>query len=230
MIQLKVDSKNTQITTKGQKTHQAILNAAMRLATIEGLEGISIGSLANYIGMSKSGLFAHFGSKEGLQLSIIDAARKVFYKEVILQARETETGLVRFWSFCDNWLSYLERKVFPGGCFFISASVEFDSKEGPVRDKIAYAMNAWQNTLKRELERAQLKNQLLSKVDTFQLSFEIIALVIGANWSLNLHKNIQACNQARIAILNRISIGFTEKSPALPKIEEFNSSSNHHQQ
>ena len=206
---------------KGEKTLKTILKAAMDMATINGLEGISIGGLANNIGMSKSGLFAHFGSKEGLQLAIIDAARKLFYKEVIAPARKEDPGITRLWKFFNNWLSYLERNVFKGGCFFAAVSYEFDSRTGPVRDKIAYSMEAWKNTIKREVERAQQKNQIKKDVDPSQFAFEIMALAMGANLSFQLHNNAQACNQARIAFLDRLEKEKDIEIPSLPASKDF---------
>jgi AcrR family transcriptional regulator len=206
---------------KGQKTLKMILKAAMDMASVNGLEGISIGGLANHIGMSKSGLFAHFGSKEGLQLAIIDAARKLFYKEVVAPARKEDPGIVRLWKFFNNWLSYLERNVFKGGCFFASVSYEFDSRKGPVRDKIAYSMEAWKNTLKREVERAQQKDQIKIGIDPSQFAFEIMALAMGANLSFQLHNNTHACNQARIAFLDRVEREKASENLPLPSSKDF---------
>lgn len=206
---------------KGEKTLKTILKAAIDMASVNGLEGISIGGLANHIGMSKSGLFAHFGSKEGLQLAIIDAARKLFYKEVIAPARKEDPGIIRLWKFFNNWLLYLERNGFKGGCFFAAVSYEFDSRPGPVRDKIAYSMEAWKNTLKREVERAQQKNQIKKEVDPSQFAFEIMALAMGANLSFQLHNNTQACNQARIAILERLEKEKDIDAPGLPSSKSY---------
>jgi AcrR family transcriptional regulator len=221
MSQVKQNLKEIKHIRKGEKTLKTILKTAMDMASVDGLEGLSIGSLARRIGMSKSGLFAHFGSKEELQLAIITAARKLFYKEVIGPARKEETGIIRLWKFFDNWLLYLERSVFKGGCFFAAASYEFDSRPGPVRDKIAYAMEAWNNTLKREVERAQQKKQIKNDVEPSQFAFEIMALAMGANQSFQLHNNIQACNQARIAILNRLEREKDSNAPLLPSSSNY---------
>src|SRR5437588_5817249 len=122
----------------GERSRATILDAAAKLATIEGLDGLSIGNLAEHIGMSKSGLYAHFGSKEELQLATIDAASAIVVREVIAPARE-ETGLARVQALVENFLSYLERQVFPGGCFFDAAAGELDTQPGPVKDKLMEA-------------------------------------------------------------------------------------------
>ncbi len=218
---LKRNKEELKYIRKGEKTLKTILKAAMDIASVKGLEGISIGSLAGNIGMSKSGLFAHFGSKEGLQLAIIDAARKLFYKEVIAPARTEEPGIIRLWKFFDNWLLYLEKSIFKGGCFFAAVSYEFDSRPGPIRDKIAYSMEAWKNTLKREIERAQQKKQIINEVDSEQLAFEIMALAMGTNLSFQLHNNKKACNQARIALLNKLNKEKDINTPILPSIDDY---------
>src|SRR6476646_7600815 len=124
--------KTTVLKTKGERTRQAILTTAADLATKEGLEPLSIARLAEATGMSKSGLFAHFGSKEELQLATVDHAAALFVDEVIAPARSAPRGVARVWTLCDNMVDYSERQVFPGGCFFASTSFEFNNKPGPV--------------------------------------------------------------------------------------------------
>src|ERR687891_926671 len=124
-------------TSAGNRTRDAILGRAMDLASLEGLEGLTIGRLALELSMSKSGLFAHFGSKEELQVATVEAARAIFIREVIKPAFESTEGLQRLWKLCDIWLSYVQSGVFRGGCFFAAAAAEFDSRPGPVRDRIA---------------------------------------------------------------------------------------------
>ena len=126
----------------GERSRAAILDAATKLATVEGLDGLSIGRLAEEIGMSKSGLYAHFGSKEELQLAAIDTAVEIVRSEVILPAREPESPLARLESLCEHFLGYLEKPVFPGGCFFASAEAELDTHPGPVREKLVEVMGA----------------------------------------------------------------------------------------
>src|SRR5690606_23488444 len=115
----------------GERTRRTILETASRLATVEGLEGLSLGRLAQETGMSKSGLFAHFGSKEELQLATVDWAEEVFHAEVVDPALARPPGLERLWTLCDRFLRHVEDAVFPGGCFFASAAAELDTRPGP---------------------------------------------------------------------------------------------------
>jgi AcrR family transcriptional regulator len=123
---------------KGLRTREAILARAVDIASAEGLEGLTVGSLAEQLGMSKSGLFAHFGSKEELQLATVEMARDVFINKVTLPAIAAPRGMPRLWSLIDHWLVLVEKRVFEGGCFFTAASFEFDGRRGVVRDRIAY--------------------------------------------------------------------------------------------
>jgi AcrR family transcriptional regulator len=113
---------------RGRRTRESILDAAVDLASVEGLDGLTIGRLASALGMSKSGLFAHFGSKEELQLATIEAASEIYIREVIAPARDAERGLPRLVALMDHWLDYLRREVFKGGCFFDAARSEYDSR------------------------------------------------------------------------------------------------------
>jgi AcrR family transcriptional regulator len=189
---------------KGERTRQAILEAAVDLASVEGLEGLTIGRLAAELAMSKSGLFAHFGSKVVLQLATIETARAVFIREVIGPAFEAERGLPRLWKLCDIWLAYVEGGVFRGGCFFAAAAAEFDSRPGPVRDLIAGIMKTWLGMLQRAVAEAQAEGQLDAEAAPAQLAFEFNALEMGANWAFQLHDDRQAFARARAAILARL--------------------------
>ena len=128
---------------KGERTRQSILDRAVDLASIEGLGGLTIGRLAEELGMSKSGLFAHFGSKEELQLATIESARERFIEHAFRPALKAERGYPRLMAIARAWLAYVKREVFPGGCFFAAASFEFDGRPGLVRDAIASMMNTW---------------------------------------------------------------------------------------
>ena len=202
--------KTTTTTTgrraRGEKTRQAILEAAVHLASAEGLEGLTIGRLAAELSMSKSGLFAHFGSKEELQLATVEAARSVFIREVIRPAFEADAGLPRLWKLCDTWLVYVQGGVFRGGCFFAAASAEFDSRPGPVRDRIAAIMKEWLKALGRAVLEAQEAGHLSASVEAAQLAFEFNALELGANWAFQLHGDKQAFTRARAAILERLRL------------------------
>jgi AcrR family transcriptional regulator len=201
----------------GERTRQGILEAAVDIASAEGLEGLTIGRLASETGMSKSGLFAHFGSKEDLQLSTVEAAREIFIGEVIRPAFAAEKGLSRLWKLCDIWLEYVRGGVFRGGCFFAAAAAEFDGRPGPVRDRVAQIMKEWLAILRRTVEEAQDAGQLDRGVDPAQLAFEVNALELGANWAFQLYGDKQAFARARDAILERLRRHSTKSgSPALP--------------
>ena len=133
---------------RGDRTRQAILEVAVDVASAEGLEGLTIGRLAAELSMSKSGLFAHFGSKEELQLATVEAARDIFIREVIRPSFEAGKGLARLWKLCDVWLAYVRSEVFRGGCFFAAAAAEFDGRPGLVRDRVAGIMKEWLATLR----------------------------------------------------------------------------------
>ncbi len=146
--------------TKGERTRHSILTRAAELATQEGLEPLSIGRLAEAAQLSKSGLFAHFGSKEELQLATVDHAASLFREEVIDPAREAPRGLPRVWALCDHMVDYAERQVFPGGCFFAATSAEFNHRPGPVRDRIEAMIRSWLSYLEHAVEQAQAAGEL----------------------------------------------------------------------
>src|SRR5262249_17338611 len=125
---------------RGERTRRQILDLAVHLASEEGLEGLSIGGLAHKVALSKSGLFACFGSKEELELAIVEHARQIFIDTVVRKAMMAPRGLPRLWALCDSWLEYAGREVFRGGCFFAAVSAEFDSHPGPIRDRLAALM------------------------------------------------------------------------------------------
>ena len=206
---------------QGEGTRKAILEAAVHIASAEGLEGLTIGGLAAELSMSKSGLFAHFGSKEDLQVATVEAARSIFIREVIRPSFEGEHGLVDLWHLCDTWLSYVESGVFRGGCFFAAVAAEFDSRPGPVRDRIAEIMKEWLATLRRAVADAQTAGELRSEVDPTQMAFEFNALELGANWAFQLYGDKQAFARAREAILESLHRqATTQGSSLLPPLKK----------
>lgn len=206
---------------QGERTRQAILGTAVDIASAEGLEGLTIGRLASELSMSKSGLFAHFGSKEDLQLATVDAARAVFIREVIERAFKAEHGISRLWKLCEIWLGYVEGGVLRGGCFFAAAAAEFDSRPGPVRDRIAEIMKQWLATLRRAVVEAQESGQMDKGVDPAQLAFEFNALELGANWAFQLYDDRQAFARAREAILERLRrVSTSSGAKLLPPLKE----------
>jgi AcrR family transcriptional regulator len=190
---------------RGKRTRESILQAAVDLASVEGLEGLTIGRLATELGMSKSGLFAHFGSKEELQLATIEAASDIFVREVIAPAREAERGLPRLVALMDRKLDYLQRRVFAGGCFFDTVRNEYDSrKPGPVRDAIAEDFRSWRELVANRVRAAQAAGQLDPEADPEQIAFELDALGVAANVRSQLDRDDAAFERARRAIHARL--------------------------
>jgi AcrR family transcriptional regulator len=190
--------------SKGARTRDSILEEAARLATVEGLDRLSIGQLAEATGMSKSGLYAHFGSKEQLQLATIERAREIFVEEVIRPALAAPRGSRRALALCEAFLSHIERKVFPGGCFFSAAAIEVGSRPGPVHDKIVEHQAEWLTILQRLVDEAQDAGEVSPRVDPAQLAFELHALVVGANNAWILTGRSAVLDQARRAVRERV--------------------------
>ena len=200
---------------RGERTRRHILDLAVNLASVEGLEGLSIGGLADKLGMSKSGLFASFGSKEELQLAAIEHASQIFIDAVVRKAMIAPRGLPRLWALCDSWLDYAGRKVFRGGCFFAATTAEFDSHPGPIRDRLAALMKEWLSTLEVAVRKAQEAGHLRADADPAQLAFEIHSLFLGANWAFQLHADSAAFDRARGAIRQRLTaLTPSRKTPA----------------
>ena len=190
--------------TKGQRTRNSILEVAAALATEEGLDPLSIGRLAEAIGMSKSGLFAHFGSKEELQLAIVDHAAALFVAEVIDPARSAPKGLARIWALCDHMIGYAERQVFPGGCFFAATSFEFNNRPGPVRDRIEKMIRSWLSYLEHAVEQAQEAGELDPNASAREISFQLDAFAQASNAQYQLFRDPQVFDDARRAIQERL--------------------------
>jgi len=189
----------------GERSYRAILDAAARLATLDGLEGLSISRVANEIGMSKSGLFSHFSSKQDLQLATIATAETIYAAEVIEPAMQLPEGLERLQDLCQRYLSYVQRGVFPGGCFFASTAAEFDSRGGPIRDRVRAVLASWDELLKANFRAAQRHGDLAHDVDIDQLTFEINALLHEANGHYLLFRDTGALDRAQTAIADRLA-------------------------
>ena len=178
----------------------AILERAVEVASEQGLEGLTIGRLSTELGLSKSGLFGHFGSKEELQLAAVGAAEAIFLREVVEPALGEPEGAPRLRAYCDHWVGYLERKVFSGGCFFQAASAEFDGRPGAVRDKLREGQRAWLEELARQA-------RIAGADDPEQLAFEVYSLVAGANGRHQLFDDDEAFMRARRAIERLLPAG-----------------------
>jgi AcrR family transcriptional regulator len=190
--------------TKGERTRQGILDVAASLATEEGLEPLSIGKLAEATEMSKSGLYAHFGSKEELQLATVDHAASLFVREVIAPAREAPRGLARVWALCENMIDYAERQVFPGGCFFAAASSEFNNRPGPVRDRIETMVRTWLSYLEHAVEQAQETGELTQGLSAREIAFQLDAFAQAANAQYQLFQTDAVFGEARRAVRERL--------------------------
>ena len=188
----------------GVRTRRAILEHAARLATVEGLDGLSIGRLADSVGMSKSGLFAHFGSKEELQLATIETANEIFDEEVVSRAASAPNGLERLRALAEGFLRHVEDHVFPGGCFFASAAAELDARSGPVRDSALAVVWEWVGALEAAVREAQDDGLLDPDVEPAQLAFEIHAYLLLANARYVASGQRTPLDQARKAIADRL--------------------------
>jgi AcrR family transcriptional regulator len=192
-------------TEQAGKTRREILRVAMDIASAEGLEHLSIGRLAIELQMSKTGVFAHFGSKEQLQLATVGAAKEVFLQQVVKPALPEKRGIPRLRAMLESWIGYVERIVFRGGCFFAAASAEFDSRPGPVRDEIASLTQAWLVAIQDEIAFARSAKLMRASADPAQLAFELHAYVQEANWAFKLFNDKSAFALARKAIAQRLA-------------------------
>ena len=181
---------------KGRQTKATIVNAALGLAAQIGLEGLSIGALAEVTGMSKSGVFAHFGAREELQISVVREYYQRFSNEVFYPALGCARGLPRLQSLFDNWMQRTTTEI-DSGCIYISGAVEFDDRPGPVRDALASSVNTWQNALQRSVAQAQDEKHLTSKADPLQVAFEIHGLILALHYEARFLRNPGAADRAR---------------------------------
>jgi AcrR family transcriptional regulator len=188
----------------GERSHGAILDEAARLATVEGLGGLSIGRLASAVGMSKSGLFAHFGSKEELQLATIESAAAIFEEQVLAAAEGATSAIDRLRRLVDAYLHYIEVDTFPGGCFFASALAEVDMQAGPVHDRLVAFLYDWLGELENAVRAAQEEGSLDPAENAAQLVFEIEAYLLLANGQYIVTRDSVPIERARTAIERRL--------------------------
>lgn len=190
----------------GERSRRVILETAASLATIEGLDGLSIGGLAEHIGMSKSGLYAHFGSKEELQLAVVDTAAELFDAEVSAPTVGIADPLARLEALCLGFVDYLARRVFPGGCFFASAAAEFDTHPGPVRERINQTYANWMGLLEDLVRHAQAAGEIKRDEDPAQMVFELDSYLLMANLHFVLQDSYEPLERARHALKARIAM------------------------
>jgi AcrR family transcriptional regulator len=192
--------------SKGQRTRDDIVAAAVRLASVRGLEVLSIGMLATETGMSKAGLLAHFGNKQALQLAAVEAARQLVRSHVFEPALQQAPGLPQVREYVRRHLDYIQRRVLPGGCFFTAISVEFDDQDGPVRDSVCQSMAQRDEAVGGMLRRARKLGQLDAGVDVDQLAFELLTMIQGSVVRYLLSRDetiLQRAQRAATAMLAR---------------------------
>jgi AcrR family transcriptional regulator len=201
---------------RGMRTRQAILAHAARVGSAEGMAAVSLQRLASDLGISKSGLFAHFGSKDELHMATVDAAAEIFTNEVIRPAVAVPRGIGRLWALCNSWISYVERGVFPGGCFFWAVAEEYDSRRpGPIRDSVLQKKNYWSYTLRRAAQEAQEIGEIDPSVDPEQLAWELDSLLGGANSGFKGGDGLKALERGRRAIRDRLTRAAAPGAPQL---------------
>ncbi len=204
MKPVKRNIKENKLIERGRKTRDDVLSISVDIASADGLEGLTIGRLAAELKMSKSGLFAHFGSKEDLQLQTVRRARDIFVAAIVTPADGIERGLPRLSAMLENWIRYVEEGVFRGGCFFFAVSSEMDDRPGRVRDLIAHLTISWVHGIEDEIRFAVEKGEFQSGTDAKLLAFQLHSFIQEANWFFRLHDDPSAFERARLSIRERI--------------------------
>ena len=182
--------------TKGQETRQAILSRAFEIATVVGVSGVSIGRLAEETGLSKSGLFAHFGSKEALDVAIVEEASRQFVQEVMVPALREARGEPRVRALFEHWLTWGQR---PGGCFFVGASAELDDRPGPPRDTLVRACKDWIDELAKAARIAVREGHFAAELDPEQFAFELYGLMLSCHTFVRFLRDPAALERTRTA-------------------------------
>jgi AcrR family transcriptional regulator len=198
--------------SQGGQSRQAILDRALRIAAREGLAALTIGRLAKEMEMSKSGLFAHFHSKEALELATVEKAKEVFADAVLRPAAVSGRGIARLWYLCDLWLLHIERHVFSGPYFFTGALFEYSDRPGAVAKAIKNATQEWVDALRKAIEDAQKQKELGRGVRAAQIAFELNGRLLGAHCALLL-KDGASFREARPALLGRLHELATNATP-----------------
>jgi AcrR family transcriptional regulator len=189
---------------RGDETRRVVLRRAVDLASVEGLDGVTIGRLAAELSISKSGLFAHFGSKEELQLATIRAARAIFSLDVVTPALVKPAGMARLRALLDGWLDYSRGRQFPGGCFFSRATHEYAARPGPVRDALAMVDDEWLRLVATTIGEARELGEIRADVDPRQLAYELDAYLDSANMRSLLGGDLAFYDLARAAVDSRL--------------------------
>jgi AcrR family transcriptional regulator len=192
---------------EGERARDAILHAAASLATVDGLEGLSIGHLAAAIGMSKSGLYAHFGSKQELQLATVQEAGRIFADEVVQPALAAPAGLPQLAAVCEAFFEHLQRRTFPGGCFFAGAALEMGTRPGPVKESVAAFQAGFVDLLRGFAATAIQQQELPPGEDPDRLAFELNGIILAADTNFVLHDNPAVLDLARQVVHRRLGLG-----------------------
>lgn len=185
--------------SKGEETRSSVLGKALALATEVGIEGITIGKLAEHVGMSKSGLFAHFSSKENLQVAILDEAVERFVAVVVAPALKKPRGEPRVRALVEGWLEWSKADFLPGGCIFVTAGVELDDRPGPARDRFVAAQRDWLATIAHAAKIAIDEKQFRKDLDCDQLAHEIFSIAYGYHFLRRIHDPKVSERRARAA-------------------------------
>ncbi|MBS0302295.1 TetR/AcrR family transcriptional regulator [Ottowia sp.] len=188
---------------KGEQTRAEIVAVALAMAARVGLEGLSIGTLADAVGKSKSGVFAHFGSREDLQIAVVREYYRRFETEVFAPAMRKPRGLPRVRALFENWMRHTSAEL-QSGCIFISGAVEFDDRPGPVRDALAEAVDAWIGAMTRAVAQACEEKHLAAGADPGQISFEIHALILALHYEARFMRRTGSMARARQGFANII--------------------------
>jgi AcrR family transcriptional regulator len=191
----------------GLRRRQAILREAVALSTVDGLEGLSIGNLAKALAMSKSGLYAHFGSKEELQLATVAEAARIFHLEVIEPSRAAPSGVAQLVAVCDAFAGHLRRRTFPGGCFFAGAVLEMGGRPGPVKEAVAAFQQNLVQLIGEYAGAAIAGGELPDTEDPAQLAFEINGIILATNAGFVLSDDAGVLDVARRVVRRRLGVG-----------------------
>jgi len=204
---------SARVLTKGNNTQEEIVGRALRIAAIEGLGALSIGRLAKELRMSKSGLFVHFGSKEKLEIAVVERAYEIFSDHILLPAKEEVTpGIERVWALCNFWLKFVKKRILPGGYFFTGAFWECAPQDGAIARRIRQIVEEWLTALRRAVDGARRSGEIRREVDAERTAFELNSVLIGAQWSYLLAG--EGHSEAGSAILRKLGALATENIPA----------------
>ena len=189
------------------------MREAVSLATLDGLEGLSIGNLASALDMSKSGIYAHFGSKQDLQLATVDEAERIFQADVIEPALAAASGLAQLVALCDAFFDYLLKRTFPGGCFFAGAALEMGTRPGPVKQQIAAFQGRLTALIRQFIVTALEQRELSADEDPDALTFELNGIILAANTNFVLREEPATLDMARNVVRRRLGITTTTTAP-----------------